>query len=201
MGVTTWNVCGANGDSAERWLPTLVGKVGRGVICLQETENMQHFEYHGWSLYGSQGVKAAVLLPTEIAGSVVWASCLDNEFEDLKRTVGVSLGQVGIVSAYLEHGNYKIEDFVATVCEIEKQLEKLKELGCRNLVLGCDLNNALPSGILRRTGHFVKDEPKEKHAARVDRFLKLLVDYEMYAANTFGDGDKSKSFTRVPWKK
>ena len=108
------------------------GESWQGSHCLQETEHMHNVDYHGWSLYGSQGVKAAVLLPAEIAGFVVWTSCFDNEFKELKRSVGVSLGQVGIVSAYLEHGNYKIDDFVATVCEIEKQLEKLKELGCRN---------------------------------------------------------------------
>ena len=57
MGVTTWNVCRANGDSAERWLPTLVGKVGRGVICLQETENMNNFDYLG--IYARHGRQAS----------------------------------------------------------------------------------------------------------------------------------------------
>ena len=144
-------------------------------------------------------MKAAFLLPTEIAGSVVWSSCFDEDFADCKRTVGVIMGQLGIVSAYLEDSSYKLEDFVATVVEIEKQLEKLNVLGCKHLALGCDLDNALPSGIYKRTGTFVKDEPKVEHAARVERFLKLLADHEMYVANTYGDGDKTKSFTRIPW--
>ena len=55
MGITTWNVCKANGDSAENWLPTLEGQVGRGASCLQETENMGNFDCNGSSFLVVKG--------------------------------------------------------------------------------------------------------------------------------------------------
>ena len=71
------------------------------------------------------------------------------------------------------------------------------KLGCRKIVVGCDLNTQLPQNHEQFTGPACFKHAAPHHEHRVDMTIALLNDFGLVALNTFGDTAK---FTRVSWK-
>ena len=205
MQYVTWNSCNAKMEDIDSWGDQLYAAVGNSNILVQEVKNWdKDGDYRNWQLHKSSAVcKAGILVPSELMNALKWSSDDDPQFCEFVYASGVQIADVGAVSGYFVHSGSKNsdEEFMKGLCEVRSIFRVLVARGVSKLVLGCDLNLQLGSGLGEYTGYNVMAPPKSdaRFRDRHDAFMKLCADFDFCVVNTFGDA-ADKSFTRGHWK-
>ena len=158
---------------------------------------MKGSEFDDYRMYMTTEGRSAVLVSQIYTVSVKWDSTL--QFPHYKWCSAVIIGDTGAVAAYFAHSGLP-ESFLEGMFECRSILNHMKSLGCEKFVIGTDLNSQLPSEILNCTGTNCFHEPDQDHFERCNTMIRLLDDFDMFAANT-SDYDNEPQFTRKVWRK
>ena len=191
-------------EDIDTWGDQLYAAVGNSNILVQEVTNWEpNGDFRNWQLHKSSSTcKAWVLVTGDVMNALKWSSD-EAKFSEFKYASGVQIADVGAVSGYFVHSGSENSDdeFMKGMGEVRAIFKVLVARGVSKLVLGCDLNLQLGSGLGEYTGFNVMATPKSDARCRErhDAFIQLCADFDLCVVNTFGNV-ADKSFTRGHWK-
>ena len=159
-------------------------------MMIQEPGSLHSTMIPGYELVGFSLGKSCILVPNDLTPSILWVSNL--QFSEHEWASSVALGSLGVCSCYFPHCG-RPTDFVAAMHECRVQLTILRSMGCKQIILGCDLNSQLPANCDDLTGPACLFEVPQHHLQRVQMMLSLMSEFGLYAANTF---TQKAEFTR-----